>query len=408
MKMHSVLRAALALALLMVSPAMAMTAAQIPTKFPIPWGNSAGGGFIRSIPTDSQIGIQNGAASLTDGFPPLTFIPVGSGGVPPFGQDFNGIFNQLSAWARWTAASGIAPWDSSFSTAIGGYPKGAVVSGTSAGTLYVNTVDNNTTNPNSSGAGWGSVTGPFTGDSGSGGISGWVPAPPAGSTAAGYFLSASGSFAPPVAAGHVDQYLATACPTGAVEANGGTIGDASSGATILASAATQALFFNDWVLDPTVAPIQTSSGAPSSRGISASADFAAHKRLVVPDMRGTFVRSLDDGRGVDSGRLLGSQQAFNSSATGLSASATTTSTFTGSALPSISFSTTANNAHGSFGATGGFWSDGNVTGGPNTIPTNSQSPGTPAGSVSSSTSVSITGSTETRPVNVSAITCLHL
>ena len=61
-----------------------MLASAIPIKFPIPFGNSAGGGYIRPIPQASQIGIANGAASLTDGFPPLNFLPLGSGGVPPF------------------------------------------------------------------------------------------------------------------------------------------------------------------------------------------------------------------------------------------------------------------------------------------------------------------------------------
>lgn len=407
MKMFPVLRAALALAL-MISPAMAMTAAQIPTKFPIPWGNGAGGGFIRSIPVDSQIGIQNGAASLTDGFPPLTFVPVGSGGVPPFGQDFNGILNQISAWSRWTAASGIAPWDSSFSTAIGGYPKGAVVSGTSVGTVYLNGVDNNTTNPNSGGANWQPLTAAFTGDSGSGGAAGWVPAPPAGSNAAGYFLSASGSFAPPVAAGHVDQYLSATCPTGSVEGNGGTIGDASSGATLLASAATSALFANDWVLDPSVAPIQTSSGASSTRGVSAAADYAAHKRLVVPDVRADFLRSLDDGRGVDTGRLVGSAQTGATSASGVTASSSSssTATFTGSPM---TFGITLNGYFGANGSNASLgWAAGNTlqySG--SQIPTNTQ---TPTGTISASTTTTTTlsGGTETRPINVAVITCLHL
>ena len=35
------------------------------------------------IPVPSQIGITPGAASFTDGFPPLTATPIGSGGIPP-------------------------------------------------------------------------------------------------------------------------------------------------------------------------------------------------------------------------------------------------------------------------------------------------------------------------------------
>lgn len=132
-----------------------MQATGIPTKFPVPWANAAGPSYIRAIPEASQIGIQAGAASLTDGFVPDNFTPAGSGGVPPFGQDANGILNQITQWLQWHEAGGPVPWDSAFSTKIGGYPAGAVVaSATTAGLLWLSTTDNNTTNPDSAGAGW--------------------------------------------------------------------------------------------------------------------------------------------------------------------------------------------------------------------------------------------------------------
>ncbi|MGO7089503.1 hypothetical protein AB9E14_23795 [Rhizobium leguminosarum] len=132
-----------------------MKASDIPSEtFPIPFADSAGGGYIHQVPVASQIGITNGAASLTDGFPPLNFLPVGSGGVPPFGQDMNGILNQVTQWTRWQNAGGLAQYDSAFSTAIGGYPEGTLLAGTTAGVVYLCIVDDNTTNPNSGGAGW--------------------------------------------------------------------------------------------------------------------------------------------------------------------------------------------------------------------------------------------------------------
>lgn len=132
-----------------------MKRTDIPTKLPIPFANSAGVSFIRTVPTASQIGSTDGAASLTDGFPPLTFQPVASGGIPPFGEDMNGILNQMSAWTRWQSAGGQVAWDSGFSSLIGGYPLGAcIASATTAGAYWVSTTDNNTTNPDASGAGW--------------------------------------------------------------------------------------------------------------------------------------------------------------------------------------------------------------------------------------------------------------
>ena len=134
-----------------------MLASAIPTKFSIPFANGAGGGYIRTIPTASQIGITNGAASLTDGFPPVTFLPVGAGGTPPFGQDFNGLLNQISAWNQWQGAGGPVKYDATFSAAIGGYPAGATIqSAVTFALVWVSLVDNNTSNPDTGGANWAS------------------------------------------------------------------------------------------------------------------------------------------------------------------------------------------------------------------------------------------------------------
>lgn len=122
-----------------------MQLSSIPAKFTVPWASGAGGSYIRTIPTPSQIGVTNGAASFTDGFPPMTFLPVGSGGTPPFGQDFNGILNEVTAWNQWQQAGGPIRYDSVFQTAVGGYPNGAVVASvTYPGGYYISTLDNNT------------------------------------------------------------------------------------------------------------------------------------------------------------------------------------------------------------------------------------------------------------------------
>lgn len=133
-----------------------MRSSDIPTKLPIPFGASAGGGYIRAIPVASQIGINDGAASLHDGFPPLTATPIGAGGIPPSIKDMNGVLFEISAWSRWSAAGAPVYFDAVFAAAIGGYPEGAIVqSQTTVGVLYVSTVDNNTTDPEGGGAaGW--------------------------------------------------------------------------------------------------------------------------------------------------------------------------------------------------------------------------------------------------------------
>jgi hypothetical protein len=131
-----------------------MQRSQIPTKIPLPWAASAGGGYINFIPTPSQIGIVNGRASFTDGFVPLNFVPVAAGGVPPFGGDFNGLNFQVTGGLQWLQAGGLALYDPTFSSAIGGYPAGSVLLSALYNNLWVSLVDNNTSNPDTGGANW--------------------------------------------------------------------------------------------------------------------------------------------------------------------------------------------------------------------------------------------------------------
>ena len=132
-----------------------MQLTDIPVKFQIPWGNNAGPSFIRAVPVDSQIGIQAGAASLETGFPPVTFDPVGAGGTPPFGQDFNGILKQITQWAQWQSAGGKINFDAAFSTEIGGYPAGAFLqSASTPGSFFISIADNNQNNPDVDPTNW--------------------------------------------------------------------------------------------------------------------------------------------------------------------------------------------------------------------------------------------------------------
>lgn len=129
-----------------------MQQSNVPTKSPIVFGASATGTYIRTVP---QTTADPAAASFTLGFPPQTFTDEGAGGTPPDGRDFNGILNHLSAWTRWFMAGGTAPYDGTFQTAIGGYPRNAVVGSlTNPGRSWRSLVDNNTSNPDSGGANW--------------------------------------------------------------------------------------------------------------------------------------------------------------------------------------------------------------------------------------------------------------
>ncbi|MGC0983479.1 glycine-rich domain-containing protein [Pantoea agglomerans] len=115
-----------------------------PKLLPVPFADN---GSKQDIPNDSQVGIAAGRASYTDGFPPLTRTPLAAGGVPPFGTDFNGVLNDITAALRWSQVGAGYPFNAAFNTAISGYPKGARIPSSTLDGFWLNTTDGNSANP---------------------------------------------------------------------------------------------------------------------------------------------------------------------------------------------------------------------------------------------------------------------
>ena len=128
-----------------------MQASNAPTKSAVPFADS---GTKNTIPVASQIGVKPGLASFTDGFPPVTMTPLAAGGIPPSGADFNGILNFLSTAVRWSQAGGQYPFDAAFASAVGGYPKGAILPAGSGDGFWINLIDGNSANPDAGGLNW--------------------------------------------------------------------------------------------------------------------------------------------------------------------------------------------------------------------------------------------------------------
>lgn len=127
-----------------------MQAADLPARIPVPFADA---GTKNAIPVTP--GVTPGLASFQLGFPPLTMTPLASGGIPPAGDDFNGILNRLTLIQQWQSAGGLFTYDSAFSTEIGGYPKGALLMSADGATLWVSSADDNTTDPDGvSPVGW--------------------------------------------------------------------------------------------------------------------------------------------------------------------------------------------------------------------------------------------------------------
>lgn len=128
-----------------------------PPQVVIPFGNNAvDPAYITlPIPIDSQIGVLPGAASFTDGFPPLTMSdPDTQGGVPPFGQEMNGILYTLSAFCAMLQAGQLCQFDNEAQYAWGGYKLGALLSKVDGTGFWFNVVDGNDSDPDAAGAGW--------------------------------------------------------------------------------------------------------------------------------------------------------------------------------------------------------------------------------------------------------------
>lgn len=316
-----------------------MQASSVPAKFNIPFAANAGAGFIRAIPQASQIGIQAGAASFNDGFPPVCFQPIASGGTPPFGQDINGILNAITKWNQWQQMGGPITYDVNFALAIGGYPAGAQIqSSQGPGNYWVSSVDGNTTNPD---AGTASFTASISGTTLT------VSAMGTGALALGSILSGTSLLANTVitafitgtggtgtytvnnsqtisseamtasgaanwtlpagaaTTGDTKLTLKSVADSGWIMFNDGSIGNASSGATTLASNTTQNLFELIWNnVANSWAPLQNSSGTPISRGANAGADFAANNRIVCPLVLGRALGISGSGAGLTT-RALG-------------------------------------------------------------------------------------------------------
>lgn len=98
---------------------------------------------------------ESGNAAYDSGFPPVTMTPISAGGIPPHGKDFNGLMHDITAAIRYVQAGGLYTYNADFAGAIGGYAKDAILAGVSTIAVWLNTIDDNLTDPEGAdSAGW--------------------------------------------------------------------------------------------------------------------------------------------------------------------------------------------------------------------------------------------------------------
>ena len=92
-----------------------------------------------------------------DGTPPITLTKLEDGGLPPKGQDYNGVLNAISSHTVFGQNGGRYKWDPQVVIEFGGYPKDAIVQSSDGTREYISLIDNNQINPDSSTTGTWSI-----------------------------------------------------------------------------------------------------------------------------------------------------------------------------------------------------------------------------------------------------------
>src|SRR6185437_4170884 len=132
-----------------------MQKSNAPTKLTVAFASGTGAGPVNNVPLTP--GATPGTASYQTGFTAVNMEPIASGGVPPFGADFNGVFQAATTAQIWQQSGYMYSFDSGFASNanIGGYPAGSVLLMGNGKGFWLNQTDNNTASPDTTGsAGW--------------------------------------------------------------------------------------------------------------------------------------------------------------------------------------------------------------------------------------------------------------
>nr|WP_279040971.1 phage tail protein [Snodgrassella alvi] len=269
----------------------------------------AANGSKNNIQNTRQPGQDPEDATWSDGFPNVTMQPVESGGLPPKGMDFNGILNALSATIVHMQKGNLFYFDKAYCDAFGGYQKGAVLLADDGTKVFISVADKNTNNPNQNPQYWEVIAGIGLNAASASKLF-------EGRNIGGVFFDGTQDIDLPGVNTRGNQdttgnaatatRLQTARTINGVPFDGTQDINATPAGTIM-------YFARDWA--PT--GWLKANGAAVSRTAYAGL-FAVlgtyygqgdgSTTFNLPDLRGEFIRSYDDRRGVDPGRWNGSWQ----------------------------------------------------------------------------------------------------
>lgn len=314
-----------------------MNSSDIPSRITKAFGVN---GLKNAIPVDSSTTTDNnGVATFDKGFPPVTMQPLSAGGIPPSGKDMNGVLYSTTIQQQWQNAGMTFPFSQDFSDAVSGYPKGAIVPSSVYTGQWLNLNEANGTSP----------------ESPTGANTGWVPINNYGIT---QITMTSGSVVMSSLQAAKDRIIISGTLTANVNlifpawikswvVHNNCTGNFSitcrtaSGSGMVVIPGLVSRLFCDGVniSDETYNPNNDMVGALVGFAMNNApegwliADGRAVSRVTysrlfsrigsiygpgdgsstfnLPDMRGEFQRGVDNGRGVDVGRPIGTKQTYS-------------------------------------------------------------------------------------------------
>lgn len=270
----------------------------------------AANGSKNNIQNTRQPGQDPEDATWSDGFPNVTMQPIESGGLPPKGMDFNGILNALSATIVHMQKGNLFYFDKAYCDAFGGYQKGAILLADDGTKVFISVADKNTNNPNQNPQYWEVIAGIGINAASASKLF-------EGRNIGGVFFDGTQDIDLPGVNTRGNQDTSGNAATATKLQNAACINgipfDGSKDINATPAGAVQ--FF---AMDTAPVGWLKANGAAVSRTSYASLYAAIGTRFGagdgettfnLPDLRGEFLRAYDDGRGVDGGRQLGSNQS---------------------------------------------------------------------------------------------------
>lgn len=314
-------------------------------------------GLRNSIATESSTTTDNdGVATFDKGFPEVTMQPLSAGGIPPSGKDFNGVFYSTTLQQQWYNAGMTYPFNADFATAVSGYPKGAIVPSSALTGQWLNLNEANSNTP----------------ESPTGASTGWVPINNYGVTqitlssasvvmtslqAAKDRIILSGTLASNVnliLPAWIKSWVVHNNCTGNFTVTCRTA--AGAGVSVIPGLVSRLFCDGVNISDETYNPNNDMVGAVCHFAMNSAPEgwLAANGAVVsrttyarlfsrigtlygagdgsttfrIPDYRGEFLRGLDNGKGVDPGRVIGTNQRGTAIAAGTGPTPDGITTFT--------------------------------------------------------------------------------